>query len=240
MLMRLKLKRLAGVSVLVIGLPLAARTPQDVANPVVTITAEELERSANSRGIGELLKSLPCAPQTVPTFTRPAPSAPTAAGSLSCLRPDDIRAVEILRIHNATRAQFGTQPLVWDPQLAAAARTYAGHLARTGVLAHAPREGRGNSRENLSQGMLGWDSRQMLGNWLGEQSKFRPGTYPNVSSTGRWDDVSHFTQIVWPRTVTLGCGMADGSGYRWLVCRYSPGGNKDGYYVGPLLDGAPR
>jgi hypothetical protein len=200
---------------------------------VVNITAEELERTASGRNLGDLLKSLPCGPQGVPTFTRPPGSPSTAKGSLSCIRPLDLRMVEVMRIHNDTRSAFGSQPLVWDPALAASAQSYAGHLARTGVLAHAPREGRGNSRENLSQGMLNWDSRQMLSNWLREQSRFRPGVYPNVSTTGRWDDVSHFTQMVWPKTVALGCGMADGRGHRWLVCRYSPGGNKDGVLIAP-------
>ena len=224
---------LAGSALFLLDPALAARTAAETSSPVVTITAEELERLPSGRNIGDILKALPCSPQAVPTFTRPQSPAPNAPGSLSCIRPADIRMVEIYRIHNSTRAQFGSQPLVWDPALAAAAQSYAGQLARTGQLVHAPRDGRGNSRENLSKGLLSWSSRQMLGNWLNEQRLFRPGIYPNVSTTGRWDDVSHFTQIVWPKTVKLGCGMADGSGYRWLVCRYSPGGNKDGVAIAP-------
>ena len=223
---------LVGLPILPFAPWLAARTPQDTASPVKTITSEELERLPSGRDIGDLLKALPCTPQAIPTLTRPIGGAGIAADSLSCIRPADIRMVEIYRVHNLTRSQFGSQPLVWDPALAASAQTYAVHLARIGRLAHAPREGRGNSRENLSQGMLTWDSRQMLSNWLREQSKFRPGVYPNVSTTGRWDDVSHFTQMVWPKTISVGCGMADGIGYRWLVCRYAPGGNKDGLFLG--------
>ena len=226
---------LVGISILVLAPSLAARPQTETASPVKTITSEEIARVPSGRDIGDLLRNLPCTAQSVPTLTRPtAANAPIAADSLSCIRPADIRMVEIYRVHNLTRSRFGSRPLIWDPALAAAAPTYAGHLARTGRLAHAPREGRGNSRENLSQGMLNWDSRQMLASWLREQSKFRPGVYPDVSSTGRWNDVSHFTQMVWPKTISLGCGMADGSGYRWLVCRYWPGGNKDGVAIAPV------
>jgi hypothetical protein len=80
----------------------------------------------------------------------------------------------------------------------------------------------------------------MVGIWLDERRFFRPGVFPNVTTTGRWPDVSHFTQMVWPTTVTLGCGIADGSGYRWLVCHYAPGGNKDGRFIGPATHIAER
>lgn len=143
----------------------------------------------------------------------------------------------ILGEHNRLRAAYRVPSLRWDPALAAAAQAYAQHLARTGRLAHAPREGRGAARENLSQGMLGWGPREMLGNWLREERLFRAGTYPNVTTTGRWEDVSHFTQMIWPKTKSLGCGLAVGSGHRWLVCRYLPGGNRDGDYVGPAGGG---
>jgi hypothetical protein len=38
--------------------------------------------------------------------------------------------------------------------------------------------------------------------------------------------------MIWPTTTDLGCGDAQGGGFDWLVCRYSPGGNKDGQPVG--------
>ncbi len=223
---------LVGLPIFILAPSLTARTPTETASPVKAITSEELERLPSARNISDLLRNLPCTPQAIPTLTRPtAAGAPIAADSLSCLRPDDLNMIEIYRVHNDTRLQFGSQPLVWDRALAAAAQSYSVQLARTGRLAHAPREGRGISRENLGMGMLGWDSRQMLGNWLKEERNFTPGSYPEVSKTGDWQDVSHYTQMVWPTTTNLGCGMADGSGYRWLVCRYSPGGNKDGVRI---------
>jgi len=233
-----RMRQIAAASI-VLAAASFARTPQDAASPVVTISAEELERHSSSRSLADLLTKLPCTPQTVPTFIRPATPAPSAKGALTCVAPADIRMVEVHRIHNETRRQFGSQPLVWDPTLAAAAQAYAGQLARTGRLVHAPRAGRGAARENLSQGLLNWGTQPLIGNWLRERPLFRPGTYPNVSSTGHWADVSHYTQMVWPSTVNLGCGIVDGSGSRWLVCRYTPGGNKDGFYLTPA-SAAPR
>jgi uncharacterized coiled-coil protein SlyX len=146
--------------------------------------------------------------------------------------PLDVTAATILTLHNQLRAEVGVPPLTWDQWLATKAAAYAGQLASTGQLAHSSRVGRGTERENLNKGLLGWDTRQMLQNWVNEKKYFVPGLYPNVTTTGRWQDVSHYTQMVWPTTMKLGCGLASGSGFRWLVCYYDPGGNKDGKFVG--------
>ena len=150
----------------------------------------------------------------------------------SSAAPPDPAAAALLAAHNQERAQVGAPPLKWDQQLAANAADHAAYLARVGRLVHAPREGRGIARENLSQGMLGWGPQQMLRIWLDEKRNFVPGLFPNVSRTGRWEDVAHYSQMIWPTTTNIGCGMATGSGSQWLVCRYSPGGNKDGKPVG--------
>jgi hypothetical protein len=217
-----------------------AAAPRDARIPVLAVSSEQLEQHAASRRLAGLLGALPCPPQSMPTFLRPAEAARTATGSLTCANPADFRMVDVYRAHNETRQRFGSQPLVWDPQLAAAAQAYAIHLSRTGRLVHSPRAGRGNSRENLTMGLPGWSGRQMVDVWLNERRFFRPGTFPAVTTTNRWSDVAHFTQMVWPTTVTLGCGIADGSGYRWLVCRYAPGGNRDGVFIAPASHIAQR
>lgn len=71
----------------------------------------------------------------------------------------------------------------------------------------------------------------MVGNWASEKRWFVPGTFPNVSRTGRWSDVAHYTQIVWRNTTRVGCAVAPGRGREVLVCRYAPAGNIDGYRV---------
>ena len=162
-----------------------------------------------------------------------------AADPRQALPPDSptglsAAARQLLALHNAERSAFGVPPLEWNPALEAAATAYAQQLAQLGTLAHAPREGRGTQRENLSQGLPGWSPAQLMSSWLAERRNLKPGAYPDVSATGRWEDVSHETQIIWPTTTEVGCGSAQGRGFSWLVCRYDPGGNKDGKQVGTL------
>ena len=178
-----------------------------------------------------LFPGMPQSPPRRPPFYRPAPP-PQAPPRQHSSVPLDRASARMLAVHNAERVAVGVPPLQWDPMLQASATAYAGELARTGRLVHAPRTGRGAERENLSKGMLGWTPEQMLRNWVVEKRNFVAGVYPAVSRTGRWEDVSHYTQIIWPTTTRVGCGLARGRGNQWLVCRYTPGGNREGHAVG--------
>ena len=142
--------------------------------------------------------------------------------------PLDPVAARILAVHNRERVAVGARPLQWDPALAASASAYAQQLARGGPFVHAPRAGRENERENLTRGRPGASPEQMMVNWTGEKRNFVPGTYPNVSRTGNWSDVSHYTQMIWPTTTRVGCGTARGAGQEVMVCRYTPPGNREG------------
>lgn len=146
----------------------------------------------------------------------------------------------VLAVQNRERAAAGVPPLRWNVLLAEHARQYANVLAQTGRLVHSPRAGRGAERENLSKGLIGWGPEQLVASWLAEKRYFVPGTFPNVSRTGNWYHVGHYTQLIWPTTTEVGCGVAVGGGFSWLVCRYLPGGNKDGKPVGIPLSGPER
>jgi hypothetical protein len=141
-------------------------------------------------------------------------------------------ASRVLEIHNTERAAVGARPLRWNMQLEEDATAYAQTLAKIRELVHAPREGRGDERENLLQGEIGWSPTQMMNVWTREKHNFIPGFYPNVARDGNWLNVSHYSQIIWPTTTDVGCGWAEGGGFKWFVCRYSPGGNRDGKPVG--------
>jgi hypothetical protein len=145
----------------------------------------------------------------------------------------------LLDRHNAEREEVGAPSLVWSAQLETTATGWARHLATIGRLEHSPREGRGTERENLQQLLPGTDPQEMLLPWVSEKTDFVPGLFPDVSRTGDWNDTSHFTQMIWPGTTELGCGVASGGGYDWLVCRYNPGGNRDGQPVGMTVEGTP-
>ena len=66
---------------------------------------------------------------------------------------------------------------------------------------------------------------------LAGRALLRAGTYPTVSATGRWEDVSHYTQMVWPTTTHVGCAVHQGKTDEFLICRYSPPGNRDGMVI---------
>jgi hypothetical protein len=156
-----------------------------------------------------------------------------AAGAMCEQLPEvDPKLARILDIHNEERLAVGEPALIWSPQLASNADAYAHILAQRQVLVHSPREGRGRERENLQQVIPGWSADQMMEGWLSEKEFFVPGLFPDVSTTGDWNVVSHFSQVLWPGTKELGCGLAAWGGAEWLVCRYLPGGNRPGEWVG--------
>jgi hypothetical protein len=87
--------------------------------------------------------------------------------------------------------------------------------------------------ENLWMGTVGFFSlTQMVDSWGGERQNFENGVFPNVSTTGNWFDVGHYSQMVWRTTTSVGCaGVAGSDGNYRLVCRYSPPGNVMGRQV---------
>lgn len=137
-------------------------------------------------------------------------------------------AERLLAAHNAERAAVGHPPLAWDPALAASAAAYGPELARLGRLVHSPREGRPGQRENLAMAWRGTHSpEQLVGMWSAEKRLLVPGLFPNLSRTGRWKDVAHYTQMVWRTTTHVGCAIHRAD-WDYLICRYSPPGNIDG------------
>lgn len=139
-------------------------------------------------------------------------------------------AARVLASHNAERARLGIAPLAWSPILAGQARAWAGELAARGVLAHS--RNRGGAGENLWMGTSGaFAPEAMIGYFIDERRHFRPGRFPEVSRTGRWSDVGHYTQLIWPATREVGCALAQARGRDVLVCRYSPAGNIIGQRV---------
>lgn len=141
----------------------------------------------------------------------------------------------MLSSQNDERRGLGLAPLDWDEGLAAEAARYAAQMARTGIFAHSPQASRARVEgENLwmgSRGLYGYD--RMVGSFLEERRDFVSGAgLPDISATGRWQDVGHYTQIIWRGTRSVGCALAQGPQDDYLVCRYWPAGNIFGR--GPL------
>ena len=157
--------------------------------------------------------------------TETADNALWAAGSNDAPAPgDQIQA--ILSAHNSYRAQVGVPPLQWSDSLAASAQVWANHLAATGTFEHS------GAGENLAEGTAGaFSLTQLVDMWGNEEQNFKEGTFPDVSTTGNWEDVGHYTQVVWRNTTEVGGGMASGQGNDVLVCHYNPPGNVVGQTV---------
>jgi len=138
----------------------------------------------------------------------------------------------LLAVHNRERAALGIAPLVWDSALAAAASTYGKQLARLGRLEHSPGTSRPGQGENLWMGTRNaYTIESMAGGWAAEKRIFRPGRFPNVSRSGQWSDVGHYTQMIWRGTRRVGCALERSRDWHFLVCRYAPAGNVVGQPV---------
>jgi len=164
--------------------------------------------------------------QTTTPATTTTPAAPaTPATTAQPAGGGGLDIQQILNAHNAYRNAVGVPPLTWSNQLASDAQGWATHLAQIGGMVHANvPEG-----ENLWMGTAGFFSlTQMVDSWGSERQFFRNGVFPNVSTTGNWADVGHYTQVVWRTTTQVGCALATGGGNDVLVCRYSPAGNMNG------------
>ena len=149
------------------------------------------------------------------------PSAAPASRGAGLLRS------AMMAAHNRARADVGVPPLVWDMGLAASAQGYADTMARTGRFEHAAQPmGPQRQGENLFEGTRGaYAYNEMIGYWVAEKRDFVNGPTPMFSRTGRWEDVAHYTQIVWRGTTSVGCATAHGGSREYLVCRYWPPGN---------------
>lgn len=168
------------------------------------------------------------APAAAQTWVR-EPARPGAVA-----RGEGLLRRAMLAGHNQARAAFGAAPLIWDARLTADARSYARELAKADAFRHSTgRRGAEPQGENLWTGTrLAYSYDEMIGHWLAEERAFRPGVLPAVSTSGRFEDVGHYTQIVWPATTRVGCATASSRKRDYLVCRYAVPGNVRGQRLG--------
>jgi hypothetical protein len=157
----------------------------------------------------------------------PPPRYEVRYDSTPAPRSTDLMKQVVVKAHNETRAAYGSPPLVWNDELAADAMTYARKLAVTRTFGHDPQSGVfPRQGENLFMGTRGaYSFAEMMEPLIDEKQDFKPGRFPDVSRTGDWSDVGHYTQIVWPATTSVGCAVASNDEDDYLVCRYYPAGN---------------
>ncbi len=138
----------------------------------------------------------------------------------------------MLAEHNKARAEVGVDALSLDDSLSRQALAWAEEMARTNSFRHSAPSSRSGQGENLWAGTANaFSFQQMADGWIGEKQYYLHDRFPYVSRTGKWQDVGHYTQIIWRNTTRLGCGIATGNGRDWLVCRYAPQGNVSGQFA---------
>lgn len=156
------------------------------------------------------------------------PALPQASRDLKSAERDWLDA------HNLARDDVGLVPLAWSDKLARDAEIWAQHLARNNLYDHASPQERKAQGENLWRGTRDrWSPWETVGFFIAERRHFRPGNFPDISRTGRWSDVGHYTQIIWPDTREVGCAVAYSVSDEVLVCRYWPAGNIWGERLDP-------
>lgn len=145
---------------------------------------------------------------------------------------DNFRA-RMLEMHNRARMETGLGPLAWKDTLAADAMSWARTIASDGKMRHSDRDTRPDQGENLWMGTADFFTLEhMIEVMVDEKKDFKSGIFPEVSRTKHWEDVAHYTQIIWPETREVGCALASANGRDALVCRYAPTGNVFGRPVG--------
>ena len=175
-----------------------------------------------------LMLSAPAAAANLPSPNWPAPAD----------RGEPLLQASVLRLHNQARERFGVAPVAWNDELAAGAMEHAQHMARTGIYGHDRTPGRRRkSGENLWRGQRGVFAYDVMVQVMVDEARlFRAGAFPDNSVNGDWHAVAHYTQIVWPVTTHVGCALASSATTDYFVCRYSPTGNQDGFYLAPNRD----
>ncbi|XHX78520.1 MAG: CAP family protein [Stenomitos frigidus ULC029] len=165
--------------------------------------------------------------------SKPISTSPATESSASTDKQPTLSSInqQILDAHNRYRKDVGVSPLTCSDDLARDAQTWAKRLAAIGgnTLMHDDRDDEG---ENLWMGTAGaFSINDMVNAWGSEKKQFRQGVFPDVSKTGNWSDVGHYTQMIWRNTTQVGCAKTTAGGNDILVCRYSPPGNFMGQTV---------
>lgn len=133
--------------------------------------------------------------------------------------------------HNAERIRMGLPTLAWDEGLARDANVWAAEMAQTDHFEHDEESQAAEKQgENLWMGTRGaYSLNEMVDGWVEEKKFYKVGkVFPEVSRTGNYADVGHYTQLIWKDTRHVGCALSKSAQFEYLVCRYDPPGNYEG------------
>ncbi|KAL2918745.1 hypothetical protein HK105_201579 [Polyrhizophydium stewartii] len=180
------------------------------------------------------------APQPPPTAAKPSPKPaakpspkPAAKPAVTTKKPAAApspaprkdgnsglsgQAAECLSVHNFYRGLVGSRALSWSRTLEASATAYAKQL--TGRAFQHSSTPFGENLDRLTGGVL--TCTHGLKTFF-DEFKFYDGR--PIQDDALFEKYGHFTQVVWPATTQVGCGIANNGNEYNLVCHYNPAGN---------------
>ncbi|GLJ27174.1 hypothetical protein SUGI_0532690 [Cryptomeria japonica] len=129
---------------------------------------------------------------------------------------------QFLNPQNKASKAVGVPLLKWNSRAATYARNYGRQRKNDCLLQHSEGSPYG---QNIFWGEgPNWTPRHAMNAWIDERN-----WYIHASNTCTGPDCTHYTQIVWATTTSVGCSiMKCKSRDTWVICSYDPPGN----YIG--------
>lgn len=137
---------------------------------------------------------------------------------------------EFLNQHNHYRSLHKVPNLSLKKSLCTKAQAWAEKLAQTGKLERSPNELRGiGVNENIfgvnsNDPNISISAKQVADNWYKEVEKYKFDD-SDFEIQRRYQEIGHFSQMVWKNTTSLGVGYAKHEGCVIVVAQYMPAGN---------------
>lgn len=162
------------------------------------------------------VKSKTKTPATTPAKAAITPPAKCGANGLTAAEITDIVAA-----HNKARAEMKLSPVIWDCKLADLAQEWASKgdfKHRQGIPFGENMFVSSNPTEPISS---------VVARWMMEKPN-----WTNATATCAAGKIcTHYTQVMWKKTVKIGCGITRSGAVKWktmVVCNYDPAGNTGG------------
>ncbi|ONK74544.1 uncharacterized protein A4U43_C03F7460 [Asparagus officinalis] len=128
---------------------------------------------------------------------------------------------DFVEAHNSARAEVNVGPVSWDTTVAAYAENYASQRIGDCQLVHSG----GQYGENIFWGSTtGYSGVDAVNSWVSEKTY-----YDYDSNTCEGHECRHYTQVVWAKSVKIGCARVTcNNGGVFVTCNYDPPGNYAG------------
>lgn len=135
---------------------------------------------------------------------------------------------KVLALHNSYRTSLSIPSLTYSENLAQFALEWCKELGRkNGAFEHRPRTGPFGHKfgENIYKGTKSATPFiDAVNLWATEKSKFRN----DILNRSNWSKAGHYSQMIWRKSVSVGCAVVEINGMSIVVCNYDPAGNMMG------------